>query len=432
MLAEKIQKFISANSLIKHGQSVLVAFSGGADSMCLLHVLKSLSYDVSAAHMNHMLRGDEADNDEEVARQFCEKYDIPFYVSRVDIASIAKQESISEETAGRNERYKFFDLVAQNNCIDKIATAHNKDDNAETILMHIIRGCGTSGLAGIPKMRGNIIRPLIDCSRSEIEEYCRNHNLHYVTDSTNLTTLYTRNKVRHELIPILREYNSNILSAFSALSELMTADKKYFENKIKEITGNSTSISIKKLEKLPNALLYRVISKLSNNASLSPEFRHIKAVADIIKCGSSGKRIDIPGGIIEISCGKISAIQSMPEDFCHSITSESEIELDNFRIFSSSDVESNLHFTLPFGSEILLRSRRPGDKIKVRGMTKKLSDLFTDKKIPASERNKIPVLSVDGEIIYVFGIEKSDLIAGYTKNDKTFVLNIINKEYTNE
>ncbi len=432
MLAEKVKKFISANSLIAEGQSVLVAFSGGADSMCLLHILKSLSYNVSAAHLNHMLRGAEAESDEKVAENFCKKYDIPFYKFSADIAHIAEESGISEETAGRNERYKFFDRITTDNSIDLIATAHNQNDNAETIIMHIIRGCGTAGLSGIPVKRENIIRPLLSCSRSEIEEYCLEHKLPFVTDSTNLTTVYTRNKIRHQLMPLLNDFNSNILSSFSSLSELMTADKEYFEEIIEKLVGNSVSLPLSELSYLSNSVIYRMLSRLAQNAGLSPEFRHIKLVADMIKSGVCGKRIDVPGGSFEISCGVLSAVKTLPQHYSYTITPECEIELEKYSLLASNITTSPINFTLSCDSEVVVRSRLPGDKIRVRGMTKKISDLFIDKKIPASERNKIPILTVDGEIIYVLGYEKSDIFPNISKSDKTFVLNITNKEYNNE
>lgn len=432
MLAEKVKKFISANSLIKDGESVLVAFSGGADSMCLLHILKSMSYNVSAAHLNHMLRGNESDNDERVAREFCKTLGIPFYIFRADIATISKETRVSEETAGRDERYKFFDRIASENKIDKIATAHNMDDNAETILMHLLRGCGTAGLAGIPVKRNNIIRPVLCCSRSEIEDYCKKHCLPYVTDSSNLSTVYTRNKIRHELIPMLKRYNENILPSLASLSELMTADKKYFQKIIDELVGSRTSIKTEKLKQMPDSLLFRAIARLSKNAGFSPEFKHIKKIGQMIKSDITGKKTDVPGGTVEISCGVLSAVKKFSEGFCYNISPGSKTELENYHLTACDQVISDLHFILPQDAEITVRSRRQGDKIHVRGMTKKLSDLFTDKKVPAHKRDEIPLLTVDEEIIYIFGYEKSDLISKFTKNDKTFVLNITNKEYTNE
>ena len=432
MLAEKVKNFISANSLISDNDSVLVAFSGGADSMCLLHILKSLSYKVYAAHLNHGLRGKEADRDEKAARDFCFSHNIPFFSEHADISAIAEESGISEETAGRNERYKFFTRITQENNIDKIATAHNKNDNAETILMHIIRGTGTDGLSGIPKMRGNIVRPLLCCLRSEIEDYCNQHNLTYVTDSTNLKNIYTRNKIRLELIPDLSKYNTNILSALSNLGELALYDKDYFDLRINDIVGDKTTLCINKISGLENALLFRIISRLCENAGISPEFKHIKKIADEIKSKSSGKSFDLPGGFVELSCGRITANKLKPNKFSFDITSESEIDINNFHIKASDKIMSDIYFVLPENLDIKIRSRLSGDKIKVRGMTKKLSDLFIDKKIPSSLRDTIPILTVNGEIFYVFGIEKSDLYSKPTNNDKTFVLNISNKEYTNE
>ena len=432
MLAEKVKKFISANGLFTENDSLLVAFSGGADSMCLLHILKSLSYNVSAAHLNHMLRGEEADRDEKTAKEFCEKLGIPFYCFHADVASVAKTEGISVETAGRRERYNFFSRIASEKSIDKIVTAHNLNDNVETVLMHIFRGCSTDGLSGIPKIRDNIVRPLLCCSRSEIEEYCHAHNLPYVTDSTNLENLYTRNKIRLELLPAMSEFNPAILSALANLSETALSDKEFFATITTEICGEKSSISISELEPLHNAVLYRVISKLAENADISCEFCHIKKVAEFIRTGLSGKKIYVPGGYFEFSCGTLSALKETPGEFCYKIHPDSEIELENYSISTAHAKSGDVSFRLPADGEITIRSRLPGDKIRVRGMTKKLSDVFIDRKIPANKRNTIPLLTLNGEIIYIFGLEKSDFKIDFENIDSTFVLNISNKEYTNE
>ena len=431
MLAEKVKNFISANRLFTEKDSLLVAFSGGADSMCLLHILKSLSYNVSAAHLNHMLRGAESDRDEKTAEAFCQRLGVPFFLHRSDIASIAVRDGVSAETAGRQERYSFFSRIISENGIDKIVTAHNLNDNAETVLMHLIRGCGTDGLSGIPKIRGNIVRPLICCSRSEIENYCRKHSLPYVTDSTNLQDIYTRNNIRLNLLPLLSTLNPNILSALTNLSETAQTDKEYFNTLISEICGNRTEISAKKLEELPDALLTRVISRLGLNAGLSCEYNHIMSAAEFVRSGKSG-RICVPGGYFEFSCGTLSALTEKTGKFYFSISPTSRIELNGYILSSAPETTSDCRFVLPVDGNIAVRSRKSGDKIRVRGMTKKLSDLFIDKKIPAGKRDEIPILTLNDEIIYVFGIEKSDLTLNFENNINTFVLNISNKEYTNE
>lgn len=432
MLVEKVKKFISANGLFTDRESLLVAFSGGADSMCLLHILKTLSYKVYAAHLNHGIRGKEAERDQDIAQAFCFKYGIPFFLEYADIPAIAEKEGISEETAGRNERYKFFTRIAEQNNIDKIVTAHNKNDNAETVLMHIIRGTGTDGLSGIPKIRSNIVRPLLCCSRSEIEDYCRTHSLPFVTDSTNSETVYTRNKVRLNLLPCLEGLNPEILSALTRLSELSLEDKNYFGLIIDELVADKTTLDVEKLENLHNAILFRVIMRLCDNAGVSAQFKNVRQVADALKSKKSGKRFDFSGGFIEISCGKISVAKSPPETFRIRITPRTDITVGKYHIKASDRPVSDIFFILPDDAEIFIRSRADGDKIKVRGMTKKISDIFIDKKIPSIIRDEIPLLEVDGEILYIFGLCKSDNFSKYTQNDKTIVLNISNKEYTNE
>ena len=431
MLAEKVKNFISANSLLKETDSILVAFSGGADSMCLLHILKSLSYNVSAAHLNHMLRGGEADRDENAAEVFCKKLGIPFFLHRVDIASLANSYGISEETAGRQERYSFFSRIAKEKGIDKIATAHNLNDSAETILMHLIRGCSPDGLSGIPKSRDNIVRPLLCCSRDEIEQYCKEHNLPFVTDSTNLESIYTRNKIRLELLPLLGEFNSNVLSALTNLGETALADKEYFGSIVSDICKDNTEISVEKINKLPDAVLTRVVAQLGRNAGLNCQYSHIISVAEFIRSGKSGK-ISVPGGCFEVSCGTLSALTEDFQSFCFRLSSTGKIELKDYIISADSKITSDCYFVLPADGEITVRSRKPGDKFKVRGMTKKLSDLFIDNKIPANKRDEIPILTLNDEIIYVFDIEKSDFTPIFENNINTFVLNISNKEYTNE
>ena len=432
MLAEKVKKFIDSNELLSENESVLVGFSGGADSVCLLHILKSLSYPVSAAHLNHGLRGKEAERDENFAQAFCFKYGIPFFAAHKNISAIANATGVSEETAGRNERYKFFDEVASKNQVDKIATAHNKNDNAETLLMHLLRGTSTDGLSGIPQKRGNIIRPLLSCTREEIEEYCNKHNLSYVTDSTNLKNIYMRNKIRLDLIPQLETYNPNIISTLTNLCELSSVDKDYFTTQTDKILSGNTTADICKLKYLHDALLYRTISKLCNNAGLSPEYKHIKIIADAIKADLSGKRFDIPGGFVELSCGKLSANRQEVNKFNFKISPDTDIIIGKYHIKASDSVLSDTYFVIPITSEVIVRSRLDGDKIKVHGMTKKISDIFIDRKIPSSLRNNIPILTIDDEIYYIFDIEKSDLSTNETKNGKSFVLNISNKEYTNE
>ena len=201
---KKVYEYIQKNKLIKESEHIIVGLSGGADSVCLLHILHSLSnrlkIKLTAIHINHMLRGQEAKRDENFAINFCKELGIEIITKRIDVLKIAKEEKISEEEAGRNARYSTFYEYKKILGADKIATAHNKNDNAETVIMNIIRGSGLSGLKGIDAKRNDIIRPILDLERKEIVNYCNACNLGFVTDSTNRETKYTRNKIRLKLI----------------------------------------------------------------------------------------------------------------------------------------------------------------------------------------------------------------------------------------
>ncbi|MBR6645957.1 MAG: tRNA lysidine(34) synthetase TilS, partial [Clostridia bacterium] len=199
-ILDKVCKTIEKHNLLTFGDSVLCALSGGADSVCLLRVLCLLKekYDLKifAAHINHMLRGESADSDEEFAKELCKNFDVPFYSKKIDVLKYAKEHSQSTEEAGREVRYNFFYELCDTYNINKIATAHNLNDNTETVVMRFIRGTGINGLSGIPYKNNNIIRPILDLSRKEIEAFLKDENISFVTDKTNFEPVYFRNKVR--------------------------------------------------------------------------------------------------------------------------------------------------------------------------------------------------------------------------------------------
>jgi tRNA(Ile)-lysidine synthase len=200
--------FAEKHDMLPKGGTILAAVSGGADSMCLLHVLINLSarYDlrIEAAHFNHMLRGDESDRDERFVLGECEKLGVPCHVGRGDVSAYARESGMGTEEAGRKLRYDFFYETAKKIGASRIATAHNGDDNCETVIMNMLRGTGLTGLCGIPPVRGIVIRPLLTVTRSGIEEYLRENNIPHVEDSTNRSDDYTRNRIRHRVIPALR------------------------------------------------------------------------------------------------------------------------------------------------------------------------------------------------------------------------------------
>ena len=223
----KIRDTIKENGLIKRGDRVLLALSGGPDSLCLLHVLNDLQsmlgFSLSALHVNHCIRGEAADADEAFLIEHCRALGVELFTERVDVPALAKESGKTEEECGRDIRYKLLKAKG----FDKIAVAHNKNDQAETVLMRIIRGTGVKGLAGMEYMREDgVIRPLLDTDRAEIEKYCEDNNLNPRIDATNSETEYTRNKIRLELIPYLKEYNPNIIDSLTRLSNSARDDEK--------------------------------------------------------------------------------------------------------------------------------------------------------------------------------------------------------------
>ena len=242
-MKNKILGTIKKYNMIQNGEKVVLAVSGGPDSICMLDILNDIKNDLSidlkfeiiVAHVNHMIR-EEAENDERYVKKYCEEKQIEFYSKSIDVKKIANNNKIGLEEAGRKERYNFFDEVLNKTNAQKIAIAHNKNDNVETVLMHILRGSGINGLKGIEAKRGKYIRPLINCERNEIEEYCNEKNLQPKIDKTNFENEYTRNKIRNLLIPyIQKEFNPNIIKTIDRLSDLVTQEENYMDNQVKKI-----------------------------------------------------------------------------------------------------------------------------------------------------------------------------------------------------
>lgn len=239
-LKEKVLDTIKKYELISNGDKLVLGVSGGPDSMCMLNVLKeikengTLDFEITVVHINHMIR-EEAKDDENYVKKYCKENGINFYSRSIDVEKIANTSKIGTEEAGRNERYKFFDEILRKTASSKIAIAHNKNDNAETVIMNIIRGSGVSGLKGIEAKREKYIRPLIECEREEIEEYCEKENLNPRIDKTNFENIYTRNKIRNIIIPFIKkEFNPNIIETINRLSDLVTEEEIYIEKQVEK------------------------------------------------------------------------------------------------------------------------------------------------------------------------------------------------------
>lgn len=284
-MENKIKETIERYDMLKKDDVVIVAVSGGADSIALLHALYSLKQElgisVHACHINHNLRGEESKRDEQFVRDFCGSRKIPNTFYSIDVKP-EKHESIEERA--RKMRYECFESLC-NELNAKLATAHTASDNAETVFINMLRGTGTKGLCGIPPVRGDIIRPLLRCTREEIEKYCTEHGLEYVTDSSNLSDDYTRNKLRHRLIPMLKEFNPSVMEGISRMTSAVYDDNAYLEKvsaeaKEKCLTENGYSaIALCGLER---PILCRVVSSVLSDSGIEPSSLRINECIEII------------------------------------------------------------------------------------------------------------------------------------------------------
>ena len=296
-MKQKILQTIKKYNLIKENDSIVIGVSGGPDSICLLHVLNELknelNFKIYVAHINHMIR-EEADSETEYVKDFCKNLEIECYIKRIDVIKIANNLKRGTEETGRKIRYEFFNEVLEKTASNKIATAHNNNDKVETILMNILRGSGTSGLKGIEAIRDEkFIRPLIETSREEIEEYCEANELNPKIDKSNNENIYTRNKVRNVVIPYIKqEFNPNILKTINRLSEVATEESEYL-NKITEETfnkinienekGKQTTLELKKFNNLELVIKRRVILYTINELLGTTEGIEKINIDDIIK-----------------------------------------------------------------------------------------------------------------------------------------------------
>ncbi|MFT5875370.1 MAG: tRNA(Ile)-lysidine synthase [Clostridium sp.] len=452
VLSEKVMDYIKENSMFEKGDKVIVAISGGPDSTCLLYILngfkEELGITIVGAHLNHCLRGAEADKDEEYAKKTCENLNIEFYSKKVDIHRISKEKNLSCEMAGREVRYEFFnDLIIKLNA-NKVALAHNANDQAETILMRIMRGTGIGGMVGIRPVRDKIyVRPILRLSRKEIEKYCEINNINPRIDKSNLENVFARNKVRLELIPYMEEnFNKDIIKTLNRLSDIVKNDNDYLESisakeykKHCEILERGVIVN-KRAFLLHEAIISRIIRSalLQVNHNLyNFEKIHIFSIIELQK-HETGKNIMLPHNIIVENCyGNMhihrNVKKSEVDNNQYSLNINEKKAIHSISKVVKIDVISKLQFTEVKGNDyivyfdydkiiepITLRHRKDGDKFMPLGMkgNKKLKDLFMDLKIPKDKRSEIPLVCFGDDIGWVVGYRVSEKfkVSNDTKN----------------
>lgn len=433
----KVKNTLNSFSMLEGADEVIVGFSGGADSVCLLHILNSLKDEfkikLRAAHVNHCLRGDESERDEKFVRDFCLQNHIELSVLRVNVSEKAKENSMSIEEYGRKVRYDFFKSLCNKN--SKIATAHNLNDCEETFIFNLTRGASLNGLTSIPPVRDNIIRPIIECSRNEIEEYCKDNNLDFVTDSTNLSDDYTRNKIRHNIITLLKEINPSFDNTFLRCIDTLRQDNKYIFDKADELFYQSElpfGFDAEKIRKAETSLRNRVISRIVHEkCGVVPEKRHIDLIFNILN-----------GGKVELFDRETLIVRKGIMYFLSDV--EKRVFNDEVVVFNDDNKWSNNYITLELSEnniqkvykelvlstldydkivgKLVLRKRQEGDKITlpVRKVTKTLKKLFNEMQISPEERENILVLADDKSVVWVEKIGADQRVVP-TKDSKKIV-----------
>ena len=469
MVEQKVMETIEKRRLLQKGDSVVAGISGGPDSVCLLHLLHGLSeafaLSLYAVHVHHGLRGAEADADRQYTEDFCAHLGVPLRVFSFDVKKMAEEQGLTTEEMGRLLRYTAFEQVREKLLAEtktagthisvKIAVAQNQNDQAETVLMRIMRGTGIDGLAGMEYMRdGTIIRPLLDVSRAEIEAYNTRKGLSPRIDSTNLAPDYTRNKIRLELIPYIQNnFNENILEGLSRLARTTAEDKSFLyecvedaarrllldrqevKGSIRENTVSTESIYIdrKGYRELSPAIAKRLILKVTKQIGLLQDMTavHLDSADQMIRTGTAGSHMDLPHGFgLMVSYNEIRfsapSEKILGKSFCYRITlgEITEIPESNarFRVKVIPAVEAA---ALSTGNDsraflsadpdlwkqpVYIRTRRPGDRIAPLGMTgtKKLQDYFVDQKIPREKRDEIPLVCCGQEVLWIVGSRISE------------------------
>ena len=430
-IEDKILSVIDKHRMLSCGDTVVVAVSGGADSMCLLHFFNKISsrmrLNIICAHVNHSIRGAEADSDEEFVRSFCNKHNIKAVFAHYDVPKIAKENGESEEQCGRRLRYEFFDSVAEN---AKIATAHNLNDSAETFLFNFTRGTGLKGLTGIPPVRDNIIRPLSECTRDEIELYLSSEGVQYVTDSTNLSDEYSRNKIRHNVLPVLNEINPGFFSVFANCISVLADSEKYLEEKTDEAfikSKKNRKFSIDDIIQLDKVIRDRLIIKIAEYYGASDvSFRHVEIINNILSAGgalmlsedvtivSDGKYLyKADEKLIEVDINEKYDKSKTVYEFPGCTLAVETVDKNIIKNYNSRQLCLSGYADCDKLVNSIFRSRKDGDRFRYANArhSKSLKNLFKENNISISDRWGIPMLADDEHILWIDGVGVSAFAA---------------------
>lgn len=437
------------------GFGVLLAISGGKDSMTMLDLFNYFKYELKlnlvVCHFNHSLR-DDADRDEKFVKTQCEKYGLKFYSKKEDVLLYSNENKLSTEEGARFLRYKFFDEVKRIENLEYIATAHNKNDLAETVIMRILRGTGINGLIGIQSERGDLIRPILNFSRDEIEKYIEENNIPFVEDKTNFEELYLRNKIRLNLFPILKnEYNPRILDAISRLSNIAfdysTISREYIASKeglLWEFNKEKILVYIEKLKLQSRSfrnIMYREFFEFISKDPDGINYKIIEEIDNLI-FSKTGKYIEIKNVVFKIEYDKLliydkNIFENLEmkfyfENLDFSLYStkffDIIIEQSSFEEFKNLKQNKDLLFINEKYLDFLkIRNKENGDFLELEFGKKKLKDIFIDEKVSKDIRKNIPIFEIENNIVWVPNIRRSNRYLVDEKDD-IIKIRVLSKE----
>lgn len=465
MPEQAVREFLERNGTDRK-KVITVGFSGGADSVCLLSCLADAGCNVRAVHVHHMMRAEEARRDADFARDFCAQRGIPFELVQVNVPQYARANGLTPEQAARCLRYRALREAAGGGLI---AVAHNLNDQAETVLMRLVRGSGTAGLAAMQEVSGNIIRPLLYVSRRRIEEYCRKHGLAYVTDSTNLEPDCTRNILRLEVLPLLEKINPDAVKCIVRTSLLAKSDEEYLRAQagacaetIMTVQGGSVIIDARGLLQLPPALAGRVLRLGMERAESTVDFElhHVKACLELCR-GQSGRRLSLARGVTALysggslllippgaagktekaaqkgaaAGGKGTGAISPAEEGAELPFREGSFFLEDTAVRISPAGSANQadrragceYIFLPDTAGVVLRRRRSGDRIHPLGApgSKSLKKFLIDKKVPLYKRDSLVLAARGSEVLAVIGLTVAQCAAVKGQSGDIYRIEII-------
>ena len=438
-MKDKVLNAVERHQMLLPGDRVMVALSGGADSMALLHVLLSLKEEyrlhVSAAHYHHGIRGAEADRDEAFVRAACEALDVPLTVGRGDVPKQARESGLGLEECAREMRYAFLEQAAEGAFI---ATAHTLSDCEETFLFNLSRGASLHGLTAIPPVRGRIIRPLIGCSRDEIEDYCRQNGIEYINDSTNNSDDYTRNRLRHRVVPELKACNPAFDAAFARLIEGLREDDGLLAELAQSVLERAETEGGYRTDALvsvhPSLQKRAVAAAITALTGVRPEQLHLLKVCTLLRTGGD---VQINGGVsLRVRGGLLYRKPEQAESWSQAalggenrlptgtILVELYQEIDRIKIekFNKPLLDNCLDYDTING-KLVFSSLREGDKIRLlgRGVTKPLRRLLSELGVEAENRNKVILLRDDDGVVWVDGVGVSERCA-VSENTKRLMI----------